>query len=63
MTGLRAGGIVSAREKKFWRRSEQASGEAARRMGSGTLKIFLAASALASGGSAANTLLRARLHY
>ena len=29
-----AGGIVSAREIKFWRRSRQASGEAARRMGS-----------------------------
>ena len=34
-----AGGIVSAREIKFWRRSRQASGEAARRMG--TLKYRL----------------------
>ena len=30
-----AGGIVTAREIKFWRRSRQASGEAARRMGRG----------------------------
>ena len=30
-----AGGILSAREIKFWRRSRQASGQAARRMGSG----------------------------
>ena len=36
-----AGGIVSAREIKFWRRSRQASGEAARRMGRGTLKYRL----------------------
>ena len=36
-----AGGIVSGREIKFWRRSRQASGEAARRMGSGTLKYRL----------------------
>ena len=57
-----AGGIVSAREIKFWRRSRQASGEAARRMGSGTLTltlVFLAAS-LASGGK---ILFRARLQY
>ena len=32
-----AGGAVSARETKFWRQSLQASGEAARRMGRGTL--------------------------
>ena len=36
-----AGGIVSAREIKFWRRSRQASSEAARRMGRGTLKYRL----------------------
>ena len=38
-----AGGVVSARQIKFWRRSRQASGEAARRMGGET-------SLLASGG-------------
>ena len=48
-----AGAIVSAREIKFWWRSRQASGEAARRMQS---VVFLAASPLASGGSAAKTL-------
>ena len=37
-----AGGIVSAREIKSWRRSRQASGEAVKRMGRGTL-LFLAA--------------------
>ena len=47
-----AGGSVSAREIKFWRRSRKASGEAARRMGRGTLirvplPILLAASPLA----------------
>ena len=36
-----AGGVVSAREIKFWRRSRQASGEAARRMGRETLKYRL----------------------
>ena len=46
-----AGGIVSASEIKFWRRSRQARGDAARRMGSGT-----------SGGSAAKILFRARAH-
>ena len=33
-----AGGIVSAHEIKFSRQSRQASGEAARRMGRGTLR-------------------------
>ena len=34
-----AGGIVSAREIKFWRRSRQANGKAAKRMGSGRLLL------------------------
>ena len=37
-----AGGIVSAREIKYWRQSQQASGEAARGMGIGILKLYFA---------------------
>ena len=36
-----AGRIVSTQEIKFWQRSQQASGEAARRMRRGTLKYRL----------------------
>ena len=44
MVACVADGIVSAREIEFWRRSRQASGEAAKRIGRGTLFAFLAAS-------------------
>ena len=53
-----AGGIVSAHEIKFWRRSRQASGKAARE--DKGEREFLAALPLAFGGSTPKTLFRKR---
>ena len=53
-----AGGIVSTREIKFWRRSRQASGKAARE--DKGEREFLAALPLAFGGSTPKTLFRKR---
>ena len=54
-----AGGILGARNDVLTAESLKASGEAARRMGRRTLKVFLAASPLAMSASAAKILFRA----